>query len=109
MKPESFWHRLLDWLARPNLSVRLLQAELDRAHNEIRRLNDLLTQAWESARVVPVQGEHRQPLPPPALQRQSYGEIQAEYTKLSEENYQKWLADEELRLKRNSELTSKPN
>ena len=95
----SFWRRLIEWVAAPPLSVRLLQAELDRAHAEIARLNNLVVQQLELGRIVPIQPERQDRSPAQVEQLKSYGEIQAEATRKAEERYQVWQAEETERLR----------
>lgn len=94
---RSLWQAIVTWLTAPPLSVRVLQDELARAHEENRRLSDLLTQAWEQGRVIPQQASHQLPPAAPVEQRQGYGEIQGEYARQVEADYARYLLDEEKR------------
>ena len=102
--PESFWHRLLDWLTRSPLSVRLLEAQLEWMRKENQRLTDLLTQAWETRGVIPIQGEHRESPPPPQVQRKSYAEIEADLTRQDQADYEEFVRAETKRLERVKEV-----
>lgn len=50
----------LVWLLGPSKALQQAQSEIDYLRLELRRVNDLLTQAYETRGVVPVQAEHRQ-------------------------------------------------
>jgi hypothetical protein len=111
---DGFWHSLVSWLFSPRtpLAVRLLQNEIGRLSDENRRLNDLLTQAYESRGVIPIQPERRELSPPAQVQRQSYADVEIELQKKDAEDFEAFQREESARLARVAEYTrdqSKPN
>lgn len=66
------------WLTCDPAALRQAQAEIVYLRDENRRLNDLLTQAWESSRVIPRQPEHTLPPAPADTQARTMADLQAE-------------------------------
>jgi len=107
----AFFQRLIEWWTAPPLAVTLLRDEVASLRAENRRLNDLMTQVYESRGVVPVQPQHVGPTPLPQEQRKSYAEIEAEHSRQDAEDYARFLAEEDARRLMLSQVTSetKPN
>lgn len=91
---------LLLWLLSPPRALAQAQDEIAYLRNELRRLNDLLTQAWESSRIVPVQSAHRQPVSPSPEPVKTLGEMQREFAEKRLNDYRQWQNDELARLER---------
>lgn len=100
----SLMRSLLAWLSRPSLPIRLLQEETVRCYAEIHRLNDLLTQAYERAGVIPRQ--HQGPPPVQPEQRKTMGEMQVDFQNERIAEYKAWQAEEAERL---SHVHQKPS
>lgn len=70
--------RLFDWLTRDPAALVQANAEIVWLREENRRLSDLLTQAWESSRVIPRQIEHTSPPAQVDAQPRTLADLQAE-------------------------------
>lgn len=66
--------RLIDWLTRPGLSIRLLQTENGHLRTERDYYRDLFTQALEQSRIVPRQPEHIRSVPDPVSERTTWAD-----------------------------------
>lgn len=105
---SGFWPRVLSWLTRDPLPVRLLRERVTALETERDRLLDILTQAYERSGVIPRQPEHRGPPPPPQEQRKTLGEMNAEYLEEEARRYEQWKAEEAAMIK-DEESEAKPS
>ena len=98
----TFWQRIIEWLTRPRLAVRLLQAEIARLRADNLRLQDILTQAWEQGRVIPRQPEHAGGVSelPSGKQYTTMGEEEVAFQIRAREEYEVFLRAERERQNR---------
>lgn len=101
--------RLLEWLARDPAELRQAQAEIEYLRAENRRLNDLMTQAWESSRIIPRQLEHATPPAPEAEAFKTLGQQQRDFEESCRRRREEFEAAESARLARFQQPESKPN
>lgn len=90
-------HRFLQWLARDTAELRQANNEIVYLRAENRRLSDLLTQAWESSRVIPVQAEHRTDTPAQQEVSVSLMDLQVRLDREAEEQRTMYEASESRR------------
>lgn len=88
------------WLLSPPRALRQAQDEIEWLRSENRRLNDLLTQAWEKSRIVPVQSQHLQPPAQESEPVKTLGQMQREYAEQRVAAYEEWQREEQARLER---------
>lgn len=104
----SVWRQFVDWLFKPRpapLAVRLLQDEIGRLYDENRRLNNLLTQAYESRGVIPIQPERREPSPPVPVGYQTYAQVETDLGRQDREDFEAFRRMETERLEQLAEIT----
>lgn len=87
----------LAWFLGPSRALAQALAEIEYLRGELRRVNDLLTQAWEQRNIVPVQAEHRQPSQPKPEQAKTMGQRQREFEEKRLKDMADWLATEAMR------------
>lgn len=102
-------NRILDWLTRDPAALRQAKAEIDYLRGEVRRLNDLLTQAWESSRVIPRQLEHTTPAAPESEPFKTLGQQQRDFEDECRRRREEFEAAETRRLDAVKPAESKPN
>jgi hypothetical protein len=90
----------LQWLLSPSRAIQQANSEIEYLRAENKRLNDLLVQAWESSRVVPVQSQHRQSIPKETDPPKTLAAMQIEYEKQALADYKAWQEDEQARIER---------
>lgn len=88
----------LAWLLASPRALQQANNEIAWLRSENKRLNDILTQAFESARIIPRQPEHREPVPAAPERRKSIGEMQMEFQDQAAMNYAAWQREEAARL-----------
>jgi hypothetical protein len=93
-------NQLLQWLTRPPRALQQANDEIAYLRGEVKRLSDLLTQAYAQARIIPRQPEHQGPPPAAPHQRKTYGEMQAESLERAAANYAKFQEDEQARVEK---------
>jgi hypothetical protein len=93
---KTFWA----WLTSPSRAIQIMQSEIEFLRAENKRLTDLLTQAWESSRIVPVQANHHQPVPadPSSSQLKTWGQQQEEFAAQKIARHERWKREETARL-----------
>jgi hypothetical protein len=101
--------RFLDWLTRDSAALRQAQSEIAWLRGENKRLNDLLTQAWETSRVIPRQPEHASPPAPEAEPFKTLGQQQIDFEQQRIAERQQWEREEQARLDRLTATDSKPS
>lgn len=85
------------WFLSPSRALAQAQTEIEYLRGEVRRLNDLLVQIYEAARVVPVQPQHQAATVPEPEQMKTLGQMQRDFADERIRKYNDWLRDELVR------------
>lgn len=101
--------RLIQWLTRDPAALCQAQAEIEYLRSEVHRLNDLLTQVWESSRIIPRQMEHITPPAPEAEPFKTLGQQQRDFEEECRQRREMFELAETVRLEQTQFTESKPN